>query len=202
MVGSTTNELPRNSSIRNENGNENMAPRKMLTKPVEAQLRIDMNAALEAGTFILNEDQTVDAVIEHVRQGIKEDTYKPGVTFAELVAQWSGAEASSGDDATAQEPAPAEAEEPEPIDDLASWLDLYAKAKAKEKQSKEMADLAKAKITERLGDKTQATIGGQLVATWNWVESTRFDKGKLKAEHPEIVEQYTVPNPTRRFELK
>lgn len=222
-----------------------MAKRKMLTKPVAAQLHKDMNEALAAGTFALNEGQTIDDVIEHVRQGIKTDEYQPGVTFAELLKHWSGAEASSGDDATAKfNQAAAEAiesgelhlgsmtperlqqyydenpdardrdreagwpwgapagEDTEPIDDLASWVDLMAKAKAKVKQAQEMADMAKAKITERLGDKTQGTVGGKVVATYNWIDSTYFDKKKLAAEHPDLVEKYTRPNPSRRFELK
>lgn len=185
-----------------------MAPRKMLTKPVEKALRTDMTEALAQNRFALNPDQTIDDVIEYIRAGIKSGMYQPGLTFNDFFASLTGEQqpadtASSGDDAFPQgavETAKAEVEEP--IDDLAGWLELYRKAKAKIDEAKEIAERAKGRITERLGDKTTATVDGKPVATWTWVQQNKFDSTKFKVEHTDLYEQYTKASTHRRFDLK
>lgn len=182
-----------------------MAPRKMLTKPVEKALRTDMQKAIDESRLTLNENQTIDDVIEYIRAGIKDDTYWPGITFEEWYATLTQAPASSGDEVSgsgSDEQAPV-SEETE-IDDLAEWLTLYTKAKAKQKECEEKAELAKRRITERLAerDATVATINGQPVATWITVGQTYFDKKKCAEQHPEIIEEFTSTRYHKRFDVK
>jgi predicted phage-related endonuclease len=186
----------------------------MLTKPVAQALRDDMAKAIDAGKFALNEGQTIEDVIEYIRDGIKQHTFEPGITFDEFYLKLIGgapsAGASSGDDAAVAEEETTGPKDTVDIGDLYSWLDLYKKAKRKIEESKEVAETAKKKITARLeevadtttGKAITASIEGKPVAAWIWVNATRFNMDKFKAEHPDLHEQYTVPNPHRRFDLK
>lgn len=184
---------------------------KMLTKPVEKVFREDMAAAIEADAFRLQENQSADDLIEFIKQGIKDGTYQPGLTFADFYVTLGGDPATlPGGKVEApieQEAAPqgaiatAEAEVSEPIDDLAGYLKVIAKANAKIAEANEIKDRAKDVIKARMGDKEKATVDGKIVATYVTVKATKFLKDKLAEEHPEIVEQYTVPAPHRRFNL-
>lgn len=191
-----------------------MAPRKMLTKPVEKALRKDMQNAIDNGQLTLNENQTIDDVIEYIRAGIKNDTYWPGITFDEWYAtltQEAPTQASSGDEATvagsggeSDDSVDAEETEKAEIDDLADWLTLYTKAKAKEAEAKEKAELAKRRITERLAERgaSVATIDGKAVATWTDVGQSYFDKKKFTSEYPDIADQFTTTRYHKRFDVK
>lgn len=194
-----------------------MAPRKMLTKPVEKALRKDMQKAIDDGRFMLNENQTIDDVIEYIRAEIKTNKYWPGITFDEFYATLTQdpVPASSGDDVSGSgtpsvneelnvpEESAAPSDQAE-IDDLADWLTLYTKAKAKEKECQEKADLAKRRIAERLDERgaTVATIDGQPVATWTTVGQSYFDKKKFSSEYPDIADQFTTTRYHKRFDVK
>ncbi len=51
-----------------------------------------------------------------------------------------------------------------------------------------------------MGTASTATCGAYR-AKWSNVTSNRLDQGRLKAEHPEIVEQYTTQSVSRRFSV-
>lgn len=189
-------------------------PRKMLTKPVEKAFREDMAAAIEAGSFALNENQHPDDIITLVKDGIKDDTYQPGLTFKDFYIMLGGDPAAlPGGEAGSPTLEPQGAieqaleEVSEPIDDISGYLEVVARAKAKIEEAKAILERAKDVIKTRIGDKKHATITGpdgkpQIVATLTWVNATRFDKDKLEAENPGIVERYTVPNPHQRLDFK
>lgn len=181
--------------------------RRMLTKPVEKALRADMETAVNENRLTLQENQTIDDVIEYIKQGIKTDQYEPGITFDEWYATLTPAPASSGDEAGAagsdsdEEAVP---EDAEPVDDIADWYQLMIAAKAKIDEAQEMFDLAKKRYIERLTEtgKTKATIGGRVVATYTEVSRRQFNKKKFEAEYPDLCEAFTSIQTTHRFDLK
>lgn len=193
-------------------------PHKMLTKPVEKAFREDMAAAIDAGAFALNENQHPDDIITLVKDGIKNETYQPGLTFTDFYVALGGDPSVLPGGKAEGKPAPAEPqpagaieealdEVSENIDDISGYLEVVAKAKAKIAEATEILDRAKDVIKARIGDKKHATITGadgkpQIVASLTWVNATRFDKTKLEAENPGIVERYTVPNPHQRLDFK
>lgn len=61
-----------------------------------------------------------------------------------------------------------------------------------------IADALKAQMTET---GTDTLTGKDWKATWTFVDGTKFDKAALKKALPELVNQYTRPNPYRRFTL-
>ncbi|GAA0638051.1 hypothetical protein GCM10010174_69860 [Kutzneria viridogrisea] len=77
----------------------------------------------------------------------------------------------------------------------------YREATANAKRWTEIADRARKHITDALGDNEVGTVDGEPVARYTVVNGTRLDSKKLKAEHPDIVEQFTVPTTSRRFTL-
>lgn len=88
-----------------------------------------------------------------------------------------------------------------PLDDLATWVQAYREATANAKTWAEIADRAKEQITAALDQHGAqvGTIGGRPAVRWTVVESSRLDTRKLRSEHPELVEAFTVPTVTRRF---
>lgn len=88
-----------------------------------------------------------------------------------------------------------------PIDGLAVWIAAYREATDSAKKWTEIADRAKEQITKAIGDAEIGTVDGQPAARWSVVNSSRLDTKKLRAEHPDIAEQFTVPTTTRRFTL-
>lgn len=79
------------------------------------------------------------------------------------------------------------------------WLKL-AKAGVKEVEAeiKSVEDEIKAK----LGDAEVAVFGGQPVATWKAVSTTRFDATKFKKDYPELHASYSESSTSRRFLIK
>lgn len=89
------------------------------------------------------------------------------------------------------------------IDDLAAWVAAYKAAVGNAKGWQEVADRAKQHITTAL-DKADAEIGtvnGEPAVRWTVVESSRLNTKKLRAEHPQLVDQFTAPSSSRRFTL-
>lgn len=62
------------------------------------------------------------------------------------------------------------------------------------------ADALKDQIKEAMGDSEELRVGEYKV-TYKTVKSSRFDSKSLKAELPEIAEQYTVATEYRRFAI-
>lgn len=87
------------------------------------------------------------------------------------------------------------------VDELAAWIDAYKAAVANAKGWQDVADRAKHNITDALGDAEVGLVDGAPAVRWTYVESSRLDTKKLRAEHPELVNQFTSPNTTRRFTI-
>lgn len=195
-------------------------PRKMLTKPVEQAFRQDMAAAIEANAFALNTDanQSADDIITAIKAGIKDGTYQPGITFTDYYVSLGGvaealpggeAQPTTGPDAAAEPQgaiAAAQDEVSVNLDPAAQYLAVIKKAKARIAEFKSYQEEAENQLKALLGDKTQGVITGDdgkpvVAVTYDWVNATRFDKEKLEADNPGIVERYTTPSPHRRFRL-
>jgi len=74
--------------------------------------------------------------------------------------------------------------------------------KAKIAELKEMEAESKSAIQEALGDnEEEATINGDTVIRWKHIKTNRLNQRALKAEHPEIVAEYTEATEIRRFEI-
>jgi putative phage-type endonuclease len=59
------------------------------------------------------------------------------------------------------------------------------------------------RIKEALGDRTLVTsVDGAVLATWKPKTSRRVDTRRLKADHPDLVEQYQTTTTTREFRVK
>ena len=60
------------------------------------------------------------------------------------------------------------------------------------------ADALKDRVKAHMGDAEQLTAGPYKV-TWKPVTTSRIDSKALKADHPDLCEQYTRTTTTRRF---
>lgn len=84
------------------------------------------------------------------------------------------------------------------IDDLAGWVEadrnLTAQIVALDLSKAELEqarDIVRDQLRERIGDAHEARIGGRPVITYRPAKAgTYLDQKSLKADHPELVEQY------------
>ena len=89
------------------------------------------------------------------------------------------------------------------LDSIADWVAAYRKAKELEKIAAEKAAEARAVLTAKL-DETGAefgTVDDVPVLRWRSVESNRLDTKKLRAEHPELCEQFSKLSVAMRLEI-
>lgn len=96
------------------------------------------------------------------------------------------------------------------LDDLAGWIeadrqlsaqiDLLAAQKA---PLEEARNAVRTKIQDRIGDAQEARVGGVPVIRWAFHKAgTYLDQKTLKADHPDLVEQYTkTKKAARPYEL-
>ena len=68
-----------------------------------------------------------------------------------------------------------------PLDDLATWLDLYRQATDGIAALEERRKVARERIEAALGDAETGTVEGRPVVRWTHVTSTRLDQRKAKA---------------------
>lgn len=70
-------------------------------------------------------------------------------------------------------------------------------------EQREIEDAIVAKIKDRLGEATEARIGGAPVATWRWTKPREsVDVRALRKEYPDLVDEFTRASaPSRRFVL-
>lgn len=89
------------------------------------------------------------------------------------------------------------------VDQLAVWIAAYREATSNAKQWQDTAERAKEHITATLAaaDAEVGTVDGKPAVRYTIVESTRLDTKKLRAEHPELVDQFSVPSSSRRFTI-
>jgi predicted phage-related endonuclease len=88
-----------------------------------------------------------------------------------------------------------------PIDELAQWIDVYRGARAEADKWGELADRARERITEALGEAEIGTIGGKPAVRHTIVQRSQLRSAKLRAEYPEICDAFTVSTTQRRFTL-
>lgn len=77
---------------------------------------------------------------------------------------------------------------------IREWKSLMALIEEAQTQ----AESIKEEIKDAMGEREELRAGEYKV-TYRTVKSSRFDSKSLKAEHPEIAEQYTVPTEYRRL---
>lgn len=53
-------------------------------------------------------------------------------------------------------------------------------------------------IKREMGEREELTAGPWRV-TWKWISGSRLDSKALKAQMPEVAQQFTVKTETRRF---
>lgn len=89
-------------------------------------------------------------------------------------------------------------------DDAARVRDLLADRAAAQAAIK-VAEADKARVEAELvaliGDAEALTVGGRVVATRKQITAHRLDQAALRADHPDIAEQYTRPAPYRRLHI-
>jgi predicted phage-related endonuclease len=88
-----------------------------------------------------------------------------------------------------------------PIDELAQWIDVYRGARAEADKWSELANRARERITQALGDAEIGTVGGTPAVRHTIVHRPQLRTAKLRAEHPEICDAFTVTTTQRRFTL-
>jgi predicted phage-related endonuclease len=83
----------------------------------------------------------------------------------------------------------------------ALWLRAYIETKAEIRRLEETAEQARRHIEAALGDNEEGVLDGEIVVRWTHVNSTRVDLAKLRENHPDIAEAFTVSTSSRRFTI-
>lgn len=81
-------------------------------------------------------------------------------------------------------------------------LRKLALARRRAQEYKRDADTLAAMILYELGDFQDGTIDGRLVVTARVTHASDLDTKRLRAEHPELVHEYTIPRTYRSVRLK
>lgn len=81
------------------------------------------------------------------------------------------------------------------------WLNAYRTAKERLASDQELVDRCREQLEAILGDAEVATVDAKPVIRFTTVHSTRLDTSKLKENLPDIYEQFTRPQITRRFTI-
>ncbi|GAA2618877.1 hypothetical protein SMC26_40415 [Actinomadura fulvescens] len=89
------------------------------------------------------------------------------------------------------------------LDDLAPWVDSLRVVRAQLADLKAKEEQIVEHLKRSIGDAAEGRIGGRTVITYRRSRpGTRLDVDRLKAERPDIWEQYLVPKqPARPFVL-
>lgn len=80
-------------------------------------------------------------------------------------------------------------------------INEYLEIKALEEELKKQKALAENKLKAILGDNEGGQSSTGFSVNWKSVNSNRLDTARLKAEHPEIIEQYSIQATSRRFSI-
>lgn len=89
------------------------------------------------------------------------------------------------------------------LDDLDSWIELYASVSATIAALDEKRRVAREHIEAALGDAETGTVAGIARVRWAHVTSTRLDQAKAKGllKDYNLLEQCMVESSSRRFVL-
>ena len=85
--------------------------------------------------------------------------------------------------------------------DAVQLLEQLTKTKAMVSELEEHASALQAAICQEIGDKSQATVGGNVVATWKDVSRSSFDQKKFEKDHPALLDKYKKTTTYRQFRL-
>lgn len=91
------------------------------------------------------------------------------------------------------------------VADLKSVRQLFVvreRLKADLEEIKEKLAETEGLIKGAMGQAGQGVIDGRVVLTRTVVNGTRFDKSGLGKAHPELVKEFTVPNPYSKYSFK
>ena len=80
-------------------------------------------------------------------------------------------------------------------------INEYLEIKALEEELKKQKALAENKLKSILGDNEGGQSAAGYSVNWKSVNSNRLDTARLKADHPEIIEQYSIQSTSRRFSI-
>lgn len=85
--------------------------------------------------------------------------------------------------------------------ELAGWLAAYQRARDKIKHWSATAQAAQRHITEALetAGANIGTVDGRTAVRWTRVETRRVDGARLRAEHPDLADQYSTVVVSHRF---
>ena len=73
--------------------------------------------------------------------------------------------------------------------------------KALEEELKKQKALAENKLKSILGENESGQSAAGFSIHWKTVNSNKLDTTKLKAEHPEIIDAYSIQSTFRRFSI-
>lgn len=79
------------------------------------------------------------------------------------------------------------------------WLNAYRTAKERLAGDQEIVDRCRDQLEAALGDAEVGTIDGEPLVRNTIVTSQRLDSKKLKEQRPDIYEEFTRPQVSRRF---
>ncbi len=85
--------------------------------------------------------------------------------------------------------------------DVAPVIARIREAKARAKAAQADADIAEAELVALIGDATDLTAGGRVVARRPEVHTTRLDGRRLRADHPDLADEYTTTSTYRRLTI-
>ena len=80
-------------------------------------------------------------------------------------------------------------------------INEYLEIKSLEEELKKQKALAENKLKAILGDNECAKSSVGFSVNWKSFNSTKLDTSRLKAEHPEIIEKYSILSTSRRFSI-
>lgn len=87
------------------------------------------------------------------------------------------------------------------LDDLATWVQLYADMTTAIAALEERKKAARERIESALGDAETGTVAGIPVVRWTHVTSSRLDQRKAKQLLGDRVDEAMVETTSRRFVL-
>ncbi|ASU81385.1 hypothetical protein CDO52_00055 [Nocardiopsis gilva YIM 90087] len=89
------------------------------------------------------------------------------------------------------------------LDDDATWVAALRQVRAQIAELKQTEAVIEGQLKGRLGEATEARVGGRPVITYRWTKPVeRLDTRRLRREHPDLIAEYTrTGEPGRRFVL-
>jgi predicted phage-related endonuclease len=84
---------------------------------------------------------------------------------------------------------------------ISNHIEIYRTCKSRIAELEELAAKSRAVIEETLGSSESGTVCGYEVVTWKRTKVKRVNQGRLRQDHPEIVESYVEVSEQRTMRL-